>query len=288
MKALVILSNSQLDKVTLPPRYENTGGLDNSDSGLCNQLFKIINAICEIHPLENDIYFYTFCTDINKGTYCNLNSILDLSKMRDITSFRLYDISETFDYDINNYVKYFNYVFFSYDNIRHCFNSVVKLLVFNDKFEKFSRYVINDLNLSDRLINLVHLRIDKDMENHFVNLNKIHDFYSLILNYNQAIYENCDREMPLVLLLEDTSHSVVKSLSNNFNVVFFDKNYIKQNWKNMYNEDLEGRELFALIDFIIGKNLKINNFIGFNNESASSSFSILLEEIINCNKKILV
>ena len=89
---------------------------------------------------------------------------------------------------------------------------------------------------------------------------------------------------PLELAIEG-----VKLLKEKYDVVYFDKDLVTETYNSLYNDGvLNGRELYALVDFLIGKNLKVDTFIGAEGEKFTSSFSVLLKNIKDYNNIVVV
>jgi hypothetical protein len=289
-------------KFTYPPNSNYK--CPNNGSGLCNQLFRFINAISYLDPKNNQIYFDFFSKDYLSGELCSLSEIIDLKKMNETLDFKLYDVSEfKIDDFINNNYQIHNdhFAFRTYNHKFDTFISSCKSIIWKDKYLNVSNKII-DLNALKR-VNLVHLRIDQDFKKHIVgnrstesqdteeywqNRNEAYD--ELVKSYEKTIYENCDSDIPLVILMEETSHQLVKKLENDFEVIFFDKELIKS-----IEPSIDGREFFALIDLLIGLNLNIETYIGLENKNPLrdgnkhiSSFSILLKYLANYKKCIMV
>jgi len=236
--------------------------------GLCNQFFKLINTMCYVDNSQNDIYIDLFSKDIEVGDTTPISNILDLDLMRNKHGLKIYDIVDL-DYNLGYSIVTDPYVFRSYHNNRDLFTKNVKSLEFNEVLVNLAKKVIVNKGLNDRKVNLVHLRIDKDMENNIVrNYGGESKYIELLDSYRDYIYSKCDNSLPLVLLLEDIDHSFVKSLMEDYEVVFFEKKDILE-----VDSEISGREIFALVDLIIGLNLDVNTFIGYE----PSSFSVILD-----------
>lgn len=286
--------------IDLTKKYPKNG------SGLCNQIFRIITSIDTCRANENIVYFDVFTTDINTGDVCPLSCVMDLEQMRIKHGLKVYDIM-----DFKPQPYYINddgYVFKTYHQNPNKFSEISKKLIFDQKFEKTSKSVIEECNLKGRKVNLVHLRIDSDYKQHIIGNkdykhnpsdeywdNRIKAYDELVDRYRQAIFLNCDKNTPLVLLMEQVDHPLVIELKNHFNVYCFDKEMVKRIFKKENNSEIVGRELFALVDLLIGKNLDSNIFIGLETQKPlcdggvhNSTFSILLKNIANYKKLIQI
>lgn len=271
-------------------------------SGLCNQVFRFINSINFLEPTTNSIYFDLACKDINTGDMTKLSNIIDIESMSNKYSMNLFDIT---DFNFTHQFKIYNDhgVFRSYQNDENAFKDIAKKIIWNEKFENISKEIISRKNLNNTKVNLVHLRIDSDYKKHIMGnrtpsddqsseywVNREKAYYQLIDRYRSTIKENCDKSIPLVLLMDETTHSFVKELSDDYDLVFFDKSEVLE-----VDESIEGRDIFALVDLLIGKNLDIEIFIGMENNiplidgtKHSSSFSIMLKYITDSKKIIMV
>lgn len=282
-------------------------------SGLCNQLMRVINTInyCEVD--KNRVYFDVFTNDIFSGTTVPLSSVIDLDSIRIKHGYNIFDIIEMLPYEIINgqtvakkyYMHDDGYIFRLYHQNPEKFEEICKHLIFSEKFETVSKATIEMAGLVDKEVNLVHLRIDSDykvyvtgssQENFDPNIEpfskKVVAYENLLDSYRSAITQNCVVEKPLVLLLEDIDHPLVVDLKSKYEVFTFDKKTVSEIFLEKFGEELVGREYFALVDMLIGKNLKVDNFIGLeqsfpgpDGQKHASSFSVLLKYITD-NKKI--
>jgi hypothetical protein len=286
--------------IDLTKKYPRNG------SGLCNQIFKVINAIDGCKAEQNFIYFDVFSKDYFTGDVCELGKILDLEEMRLRYKFKIYDITNLRpqSYYLNND----EYVFRTYHQDPVKFGEISKKLIFNQKFEKTSNVIIEKYGLNNQKVNLVHMRIDSDYKQHVIgnkDLNhnpseeywnkRIEAYDELVNRYKNSIITNCDKSIPLVLLMEQTDHPLVLELKKDYEIIFFDKKTVSEIFKQENHTEIEGRELFALVDLLIGKNLNIENFIGLETETPlcdggmhNSTFTILLKHTSNYKKYIQI
>ncbi len=295
--------------IDLSARYPMNG------SGLCNQMMRVVNTFHYCEPVKNRIYFDLFSNDIFSGTMRPLSSIIDLERMRE-NGHNVFDITEMVPFDVSGgqkipkkyYIYDDSYVFRLYHENSYKFGEICRSLVFSDKFESVAKAVIEKSGLSGKKVNLAHLRIDKDYEIHVTGsanekfdikdahfANRVNAYGGIVESYRKAIRENCDREKPLVLLLEDIHHPLVKDLAEEYEIFAFGKEMVSELYNEKFGQHIEGREYFALVDLLIGKNLDTETFIGLeqsnpgpDGQKHSSSFSIFLKYITNCKKTIMV
>lgn len=261
-------------KIDFPINIENTNWPGNG-CGLCNQIFKLINTIAFNN--ENDIYVDLFSKDYLKGNTICPSEIFNLEEMRKL-GHKLYDIVDM-DYNQNYVIKTYPGVYMLYNMNKDYFINIVKSLRFTSKYENIAKNILVNKGLSNKLVNLVHLRIDIDFKNHVVSTSSLENYLNLIERYREQIYLNCDNSIPLVLLLEETDHSFVKELQKDYDVYMFEKSEVLS-----VDDKIEGREIFALIDLLTAKELTIDKFIGLE----GSTFSLILNYLIECKKSIIL
>lgn len=258
-----------------------------NSTGLCNQIFSAINSIHLVNVKQDTLYVDFFSKDWIKGDLLKFSDIVDINKMRSEYVWNIYDITDFVGGEFNVIPQ--GYVFMCYHQDKESFKKITKKLIFNQKWENLSKKIIEKMGLLDEEVNLVHLRIDKDAEDHIVELRKRECYNSLLESYRNEINKNCDVDKKLILLMEDIHHPFVSELKEKYEIVYFDKDLVMETYKSLYNDDvLEGREMFALVDFLIGKNLKVDTFICAEGEKFTSSFSVLLKNIKDYNNVILV
>lgn len=238
--------------------------------GLCNQLFKLINTLCYADNNRYDIYIDLLSKDYISGDTTPISNILDLAAMREKHSYRIYDIME-FDYKNNlGSVISDHYVYRAYHNNIDRFSKIVESFIFNEDMVDVAKKAISVKNLSEKVVNMVHLRIDQDMKEHVISTYGEARYEEIIDIYRKEIHSRCDYSTPLVLLLEDIEHPFVKELSEDYEIVFFEKHEIAA-----IDPSLSGREMLALIDLLIGINLNVNTYVGFE----GSTFSIFIDHM---------
>jgi len=306
--SILIFSDTSLgydkNKFTFPvdinQKYPNNG------SGLCNQLFRFINALNFLDPTNNNIFFDFFSKDYLSGDMCKISEIIDIDEMNQKFNWNLKDVTDFRNDDfINQNFRLHNdhYVFRSYHSGHQSFEFFSRSIIWKKKYSDIADKVILSKIKEESTVNLVHLRIDQDAKKHILGHREPDGDYSseywknrekayedLLYSYENAIYKNCDISKPLVLLLEDISHPLVKKLQNDFEVIFFEKELVDK-----IAMGISGREFYALIDLLIGTKLKIDTYIGLENSTPladgnkhASSFSILLKHIADYKKCIMV
>lgn len=244
----------------------------NNSTGLCNQLFHVINSI--YLGKNNDIYFDKFSKDYRSGDLLPLSSILNLEEMNNRWNYHLHDFTSK-DQIFIRQINPIGYVFQCYNQDRKQFSIIAKRLKFQQRWENIANKWIEAHELTQGPVNVVHLRIEDDLKRHLGN-----DSYQMLFTkYKNAILTHFSKEFPLVLLLEEVDHPFVKELIEmGYKVHFTDKRYD--------DTEITGREMHALIDLLIGKNLKIHTFIGAEGTIFTSSFSVFLKSLIEGKSRI--
>lgn len=249
-----------------------------NNAGLCNQIFSIINCFSHFNLFQNEIFFDLFSTDIDGGGMISLNNIINIKEMREKYGYRIYDVTALIpNYNMQYNIFYDPYIMRTYHTNENMFSKYAQEIVFTEKYESISNAIIKEYNLQNKIVNLVHLRIDSDMEKHITKSQSKDVFDEIVSNYRKIIFEVCDKTLPLVLLMEDIEHPLVLELKHYYDVYYFTKNKVNEVSQKMLSEGIKGRELYALIDLLIGRKLTINNYIGLENKKHQSSFSVFLK-----------
>ncbi len=179
-----------------------------------------------------------------------------------------------------------------YINNSEMFDYLLKNMPFNNRLVKYSENAVlinsNDeyelfplIKMVDKQINVIHLRVEKDMTGHMLNHNNMtqeeYDF-NLQHKYIELIKKHFSNDSIIFVLSYDLNNNVIKHLREN-NYEF----YISK--KNIF----DGREKHGIIDLLIGE--KCNNcFIGnWNFEIRNgSTFSYFLYVRNNALKNIFI
>jgi hypothetical protein len=168
----------------------------------------------------------------------------------------------------------------------------LKNIKFNNRFINYSNNALlidsnNEyahlplVNLKDKKVNVIHLRVEKDMTGHMLSHNKMtQEEYDINLQnkYIELIKNNFTKEDIIFVLSYDINNNVINFLRDNAYEFYISK-------KNIF----DGREKHAIIDLLIGE--KCNNiFIGNWNFDIrqGSTFSYLLHIRNNALKNIFI
>jgi hypothetical protein len=179
-----------------------------------------------------------------------------------------------------------------YTNNKELFEYLLKNIKFNNRFIKYSENALlidsnNEynhlpiINFENKKINVIHLRVEKDMTGHMLTHNKMtQEEYDMELQnkYIELIKKYFSKNDIIFVLSYDLNNNVIKFLKDN-NYEF----YVTK--KNIF----DGRERHAIVDLLIGE--KCNNyFIGNWNFDISqgSTFSYFLYIRNNVIKNIFI
>ena len=162
------------------------------------------------------------------------------------------------------------------------FNEILQNIVFSDFLKENSEHFLQEINMIDTKIkkmNVIHLRLEDDgIAKYSKNPDEQskEEFKTKLINkYIETIQHHIDKTDETVLVTYSTENPVIEFLKTN------GYNY------HIKSKELEaGRELNAIIDYLIGINCN-NVFIGnFNNETLSgSNFSYFLSKRLQYNVK---
>ena len=256
--------------------------------GLCNQLFHLMGVINHCNFEHDVLYCDYFNKDMHNISFLNYSELFDFAEMNANNKWNLKDLT-SLETLIDYRVWPFENPWKLYIVNKRQFKDIAQKLIFNKTWVDLANCIIADTGIASEEVNLVQLRIDSDVKDHlkkrFPTNPKIFENY--LSSYKQSIYKHCSFDKKLVLLLGETDHPFVKELQKDYNVIFFDKEIVLNSYYKLYNKrDFDGREMFALIDLLIAKNLKVNKYILSHGKVFISSFGILLK-YLNTYKSIV-
>ena len=170
------------------------------------------------------------------------------------------------------------------------FDYLLKSIRFNNRHVKYSENALlidskgeyNHLpllNFENKKINVIHLRVEKDMTGHMLSHNKMtQEEYDIELQnkYIELIKQYFSKNDIIFVLSYDLNNNVINYLKENDYEFYFTKKQI-----------FDGREQHAIVDLLIGE--KCNNyFIGNWNFAIrqGSTFSYFLYVRNNADKSI--
>jgi hypothetical protein len=257
--------------------------LINNSCGLSNQLIQIVNRLSEGHV---HLLIDLFSTDFREGTMVPISTILDLERMNEKHGLGLRDV---LDLNPGAMTSEFTVIpwgppFSAYWGNTERFNQSARKLELSKLFRDMGSHLAREKGVSDREVNLVHLRIDWDFRDHCrADTDPYYD--SIVKKYEEEILRHCDPSIPLCLLLDSYEHELVGRLKEKYDVVFITKEE-----RNTYlPEKIQGkRDIYAFCDFVFAKNLKVNNLFILENSRETSSFSVMLKSCLDYNRVIAI
>ena len=242
-------------------------------SGLCNQIMSLISGI--LVAIENKKKYVAvdrFNTQINESALIPASEVFDFNTMNEFL--KRYDITLIDgDGDIQKYVWRFNWI---YKKNQSKFDEFTKHIRFQKRFYDLANSFIEKIGSH---YNCVHLRVEEDVVNHIVshyNKNKEYVIQMLHDKYVESITKNLSTDLPIVMLCAEKDNSVMQHLrNNNYKIILCEK-------------VLEGREMNAIVDLIIGSKTS-GTFIGnYDTEVLrGSSFSYTILNCVDSCKTLL-
>lgn len=273
--------------------------ITNIKYGLNDKMIDLTNEIIQNYYSENKLVIprWTILNSINGDPYVGQSKKLFItySLNNNITT---EEYSEYIDNDIiidlKNPQNILNWqqIDNCYLNNREIFDYLLKNIKFNSRFLKYSEnaLLINSkgeyehlplININNKKINTIHLRVEKDMTGHMLSHNKMsQDEYDINLQnkYIDLIQKYFSKDDIIFILSYDLNNNVIKFLKENNYDFYISKKDI-----------FDGREKHAIIDLLIGE--KCNNiFIGNWNFDIreGSTFSYLLYKRNKAIKNIFI
>lgn len=255
----------------------------NNSCGLSNQIMQITNRLCEGH---RSFYIDLFSTDFREGTMIPISDIFDLEKMNALHGLDLKDVIHLRPEELSSGCSVIPWLppFSAYWGNPEMFRNWTRKFEMTSLFKNMGADLVKRKGLSDREVNLVHLRIDWDFRDHCrADTDPYYD--SVVKKYEEEIYRNCDPSLPLCLLLDSYEHELVGKLQKDYEVIFVTKEE-----RNQYlPEKIQGkRDVYAFCDFAFAANLKVNNLFTLENPTFTSSFSVVLQSYLDYNRVIAI
>ena len=276
---LIVTKGSEF--VNIDKKYPNNG------HGLVNQLFSLINYMVEnphqITP-PNKSYIDFFSIDPVEGDIVNISQILNLEKMNSDWNLQFLDIV---DYNKECIPVWFKTrgILYVWEERFSQFKEAARKLIFSDKILETGKELVIKNGLQETQVNVAHLRFCSNL---FQDIDKLSlsegcpfDFSQTDQIYletsnscREAIYKNCDPQLPLVLLVPNKNHPFVEEISRDYNVI------IPQisDYQKLLDRGMWGRDIWGLCDISFSHQLNINNLIIQDKTSTYSKFlSIYLD-----------
>jgi len=254
----------------------------NMGSGAFNQLYQVINAITEERiTIKEEISFVgPFCKDHTEGNLVPISNILNLEAMNEKYNFKFKDCLL---YEYNKVLYYVpNGIMLTYWSKPEKFAQNCKCLIFSEILKDVAKNISIKRNIKDKIFNVVHIRFaDNIYQDFLVTHNIISEGEEAVIHCRKAIYDNCEKDIPLFILVHDKQHPFIEELKKDYQVEFI----TISEYDEYLNEDLKnGRDIYAICDVLTTYNLKVKNFIYQENEKQTSSFSVFLKNTLNYEK----
>lgn len=178
---------------------------------------------------------------------------------------------------------------------RPLFNHLLKNIKFTKKYyhlsenlilvDKNNNYLhINDVNINNKKINIIHLRLEKDMTNNMAKHNNMEEntFISMLEEkYISLIEKYCNKDDIIYVLSYELDHNIVKYLKENGYEYYFTK-------KNMF----KWSEPHAILDLLLGEKCNgtfIGNWQHYKDNNMGSLFSYAIDNRIREKvKRVLI
>ena len=285
--------------ITVFDKSEISFSIDHISYGFNDKIIDITPQILYKYCNNNKLLIpaYTCLNHINGDPYpCEMKYLFINYTINGIKTEECYSeyISKDIVIDLNEPTRIYKWeqVDNCYIKNKKLFDYFLKNIKFNSRLVEYSdtallidpnnNYIsLPDLNFENKKINVIHLRVEKDMTGHMLTSNKMtHEEYSASLQnkYIELIKTHFVKTDIIFVLSYDLNNSVVKFLKDNDYEFYYTK-------KNVF----DGREKHAIIDLLVGE--KCNNyFIGnwnFDNRNGST-YSHILYVRNNASHNILI
>lgn len=280
----------------------------NNFHGLFNQLFQLINHLTFpeyqswYKTPEIELWIDVMSTDIFEGKTIPISEILDLEMMNREFGYNLKDLA---NYDPKLNLPFRN--FWAFDEPFAAYNKYPETFKQNCRKLRFSKRLLNmarDINskkgLTDRLVNLVHLRFCSNFNTklnsfrgtplemktgQYSDFNQEGEIYERTLQEcRNTINQNCDKSIPLCLLVPNKNHPFIEELRKDYEVfIVQESEYLEYLDGMTYGNDISG-----ICDVAWASQLRINNFIHQADESSKniSSYSLFLREYLTYRREM--
>ena len=285
--------------ITVFDRSDVSFSIDNVTYGLDDKIIDITSETVSRFYNNNKLVIpaYTVLNDINGDPYPNIMKYLFINyTINGIKTEEKYTeyISNDIVVNLQSPTNIHNWeqIDSCYINNQELFDYFLKNIQFSCRLVKHSentllvdcqqKYIyFDDVNFTNKKINVIHLRVEKDMTGRMLRRNKMtQEAYDMALQnkYIEMIKKYFSKNDIIFILSYDLDNRVVQFLKDNEYEFYYTK-------KNIF----DGREKHAIIDLLVGQ--KCNNcFIGnwnFDNMNGSI-YSYILYVRNNADKNIFI
>ena len=257
--------------------------------GLTNQLFTLVNGVIKAAKTsQKHIVIDSFLADAIVGTPVHISTVIDLDKtqnnIRGIAGFQhinLYDRCKLAN-DLSDQFGRARHMMSWYNlHPRGTFDLILRAIEYTEPFQEIARSFCLPQNMSQ-----LHLRLEDDMIAHLANthhLDPAHVKNTLINKYREAILGHIPRGSD-IFLMGHVDHLGLEGIYR-----FYNFNEMKPEMLRV-RLGVSGRELSAIIDYLIGRELT-GTFVGSHRLATSSGSTFtyyLMTSLKTKPKRILV
>lgn len=238
----------------------------NSDSGLCNQLYSLINCIC--HCINEDInilFVDKFYKSINTNNYCNINEIININFMNNFLS--RYNI---FLVDSKNFIFNVENAFLIDDegNELHNVTDNINIFLKNNYFFISSNMILNFIPSNDTFLLKIKYTIDngffyeiKTIKNKMLSENILYDFNNLFYHVTSVVGYKSTYFWDILKNIEFTNEFIFNAqlIKNNINI--HNSSKINCIHLRIENDLIDSYSKIFNLDYYLIKNIFENYFI---------------------------
>jgi hypothetical protein len=197
----------------------------NSDSGLCNQLYSLINCICHcMNEYINILFIDKFYKSINTNNYCNINEIININFMNNFLSkYNIFLVdSKNFTFNIEN-----AFLIDDEGNELHNVTDNINIFLKNNYFFISSNIILNFIPDDDKYLLKIKYTIDNGffyetriIKNKMLSENILYDFNNLFYHINSVIGYKSKYFWDILKNIEFTNEFSFNSqlIKNNINI----------------------------------------------------------------------
>jgi len=209
-------------------------------TGLCNQLFALVNGILQAKRLQQGVAVVgSFAPELNSQQRIPASTVIDLEQTGDNVGIKLIDGDQR---GRSNFAWYTQHSEVNFVNI-------LRGIRFQPLLVNIAKDLCKEHLDFDKPIHTIHFRIELDAIQHWSRMNKIApDVFreKLASRYREAI-QCIPAGEQIIALTFDTNAPLLQELSANHKIIVLDT-------RELVNDRLgySGRELCAVIDLLVG------------------------------------
>jgi hypothetical protein len=245
--------------------------LSENFTGLCNQLFALVNGIIEAKNRGcTQMSVSTFAPKLNSPERVPISQILDLEKISKEMDIQIHVGPTLLGALPNIWYTFYNELLF----IR-----LLKCIHFKSVFHELAQELFI-ANITDKVFHVVHFRIEQDAIKHWARMNEMtEEIFTehLYTQYRKAITESIPEGSQILALTFNTNHPLLDELAQKYHIIALDTEELL-----IRRVGIGGREICAIIDLLVGIRCT-GTFIGCHNlvYKRGSSFSYILWRLMD-------